>query len=199
MEGIQAIQAALKGWIGMVSQDVDPPGCPPFPTSQMRRFLDATSGRSDWQGAKGLVFEPFSLKLLSAGGAFGITFVGGQPAQPCDDVHGVSLEPIAGSAGMWALTLTQAPISAFGRSSGVASGADSLAAAIAQIDWSGPPSPVFLYPSWHEFPAIDAVRLPNLLFQVRGHVHSEAEGTEIVASIISARPLDRRLLNLIKI
>lgn len=149
----------------MVLQGVDPPGCPPCPTSQMRRFLDATSGRADWQGAKGLVFEPFSLKVLSAGGTFRILFLGGQAAQPCKDVYGVSLKPTAGSD-MWDLTLTQAPIRAFDRSRGGASDADSLAAAIADVNWSSAPSPIFLYPSWHEFPAIDTARLPALLFQV---------------------------------
>ena len=129
----------------------------------MRRFLDATSGRSDWQGAKGLFFEPFSIKVLSAGGIFRILFVGGQAPQPCDDVHGVSLKPVGSD--MWDLTLTPAPIRAFDQSRG-ASDAESLAAAIAEVNWSGAPSPVFLYPSWHEFPVIDTARLPALLFQV---------------------------------
>ena len=134
----------------------------------MRRFLDATCGRADWQGAKGLVFEPFCLKVLSAGGTFRIRFVGGQEVQPCDHVHGVSLEPIG--SGMWDLTLTPTPIRAFDRSNEGASDVDALAVAIAEVNWSSAPNPVFLYPSWHEFPAIDTARLPALLFQV-GHVN----------------------------
>ena len=130
----------------------------------MQRFLDAASDRSDMQSSRGLIFEPYGVKVLSVGGTFQMRVVGGKAVAPFTNVHGVSLLD-AGSGG-WSLTImSRAPITYFDRSVG-ASDVDSLAAAIAQVDWDNSRSTMFLYPSWHEFPAIDALRLPDLLFQV---------------------------------
>ena len=142
----------------------------PCPASQMRRFIDTTGDRSDWQWAKGLVFEPFSMKVLSAGGIFRILFVGGKAAQPFTNLHGVSLSETDAGSGMWNLTMSPAPIMSFGRSGEGATDAESLAAAITMVDWNGSPSPVFLYPSWHEFPAINTARLPAFMFQVSNYL-----------------------------
>ena len=138
----------------------------PFPppiTYQMRQFMDVTRDRPDWQGARGLVFETLSMKVLSSGGTFRIFFVGGKAVKPFTNVHGLSLLDIG--SGMWDLTMSRAPIMSFDRSGGM-SDVDSLTAAISKADWNSSQGSVLLYPSWREFPAIDAARLPAVMFQV---------------------------------